>query len=206
MLEQTDVAEAYGLGGKPFWLVVVLLVVIVAGRSHGTYWLARGIAHGASGLGSGDGRGSALRRRLGAARSRLLAWGSSPSGRRAGEVLHRVGPFAVTLAYLTVGAQTAVFAAAGLARMSYPRFVLASVPGCIAWAFVWATVGLGALYGALALAARSPWLLAGVAVVLAVLAAAVRRRSARRRASARAPGSVDPGDAGHAPVAADEAR
>lgn len=206
MLEQTDVAEAYGLGGRPFWLVVVLLVVIVAGRSHGTYWLARGIAHGASGLGSGGGGGSALRRRLGAARGRLLAWGSSPSGRRAAEVLHRVGPFAVTLAYLTVGAQTAVFAAAGLARMSYPRFVLASVPGCIAWAFVWATVGLGALYGAVALAARSPWLLGAVAVALAALVIAVRRRSAPRRAQGRMHGAAGPGDAGQAPVVADEAR
>ncbi|MBB2921425.1 VTT domain-containing protein [Cellulomonas cellasea] len=175
MLEQTDVAEAYGLGGKPFWLVVVLLVAIVAARSHGTYWLARGVAHGASGLGAR--RASDRPSRLGAARARLLAWGASPSGRRAGEALRRVGPVAVTLAYLTVGAQTAVFAAAGLARMSYPRFVLASVPGCLAWAFVWATVGLGALWGAVALAARSPWLLAAVAA--AALGAVVWFRRSR---------------------------
>jgi membrane protein DedA with SNARE-associated domain len=204
VLEQTDVAEAYGLGGRPFWLVVVLLVVIVAARSHGTYWLARGVAHGASGLGVR--RASDRPTRLAAARGRLQTWGASPSGRRAAEALRRVGPFAVTLAYLTVGAQTAVFAAAGLARMSYPRFVLASVPGCIAWAFVWATVGLGTLYGAVALAARSPWLLAGVAVVLAALVVAVRRRAAGRRASTRTPRAADPGDAGQAPVAADETR
>ncbi|MFS0699196.1 DedA family protein [Cellulomonas sp. 179-A 4D5 NHS] len=184
MLEQTDVAEAYGLGGKPFWLVVVLLVVIVAARSHGTYWLARGVAHGASGLGTR--RASDRSSRLAAARGRLLTWGSSPSGRRAAEALRRVGPFAVTLAYLTVGAQTAVFAAAGLARMSYPRFVLASVPGCVAWAFVWATVGLGALWGAVALAARSPWLLAVVVAALVAVLVWHRRTRARR---VRLPGS-----------------
>lgn len=178
MLEQTDVAEAYGLGGKPFWLVVVLLVVIVAARSHGTYWLARGVAHGASGLGTR--RASDRSSRLAAARARLLTWGSSPAGRRATEALRRVGPFAVTLAYLTVGAQTAVFAAAGLARMSYPRFVLASVPGCVAWAFVWATVGLGALWGAVALAARSPWLLAVVVAALVTVLVWHRRTRARR--------------------------
>lgn len=203
MLGQTDVAEAYGLGGKPFWLVVVLLVVIVAARSHGTYWLARGVAHGASGLGSA-GPGSAVRRRRGAARARLLAWGSSPSGRRASEVLHRVGPFAVTLSYLTVGAQTAVFAAAGLARMSYPRFVLASIPGCVAWAVVWATVGLGALWGAVALAARSPWLVA-VAAALALAAVVVRHRAARRRSAGAGAGVASDGT-GPAPVTADEHR
>ncbi|MGW6129825.1 DedA family protein [Cellulomonas sp. NPDC055163] len=179
MLEQTDVAEAYGLGGKPFWLVVVLLVVIVAARSHGTYWLARGVAHGASGLGAR--RASDRPSRLASAHERLLTWGTSPSGRRAAEALRRAGPFAVSLAYLTVGAQTAVFAAAGLARMSYPRFVLASVPGCIAWAFVWATVGLGALWGAVALAARSPWLLVGAAAALTTAVVVVRHRRARRR-------------------------
>ncbi|WP_258723673.1 DedA family protein [Cellulomonas sp. NS3] len=204
MLEQTDVAEAYGLGGKPFWLVVVLLVVIVAARSHGTYWLARGVAHGASGLGAR--RASHRPSRLAAARERLLSWSAGPSGRRATEALRRVGPFAVTLAYLTVGAQTAVFAAAGLARMSYPRFVLASVPGCIAWAFVWATVGLGALWGAVALAARSPWLLAVVAVALTALAVAARRRSARRRAAARTHPGAGPGDAAPTPVTADDVR
>ncbi|GEA89258.1 DedA family protein [Cellulomonas cellasea] len=201
MLEQTDVAEAYGLGGKPFWLVVVLLVVIVAARSHGTYWLARGVAHGASGLGAR--RASDRPSRLGAAGARLLAWGASPSGRRAGEALRRVGPVAVTLAYLTVGAQTAVFAAAGLARMSYPRFVLASVPGCLAWAFVWATVGLGALWGAVALAARSPWLLVTVAVALLVLAVAVtRRRRTRRHPADMADAALDRPEA--APMGADE--
>lgn len=189
VLEQTDVAEAYGLGGRPFWLVVVLLVVIVAARSHGTYWLARGVAHGASGLGAR--RTSERPSRLAAARERLLVWSGSPSGRRAAEALRRVGPFAVTLAYLTVGAQTAVFAAAGLARMSYPRFVLASVPGCIAWAFVWATVGLGALWGAVALAARSPWLLVGAAVALGAVVVWRRRARARQQPS---PGVATPVD------------
>lgn len=191
VLEQTDVAEAYGLGGKPFWLVVVLLVVIVAARSHGTYWLARGVAHGASGLSTR--RSPDRPSRVAAARERLLAWGASPSGRRASEALRRVGPFAVTLAYLTVGAQTAVFAAAGLARMSYPRFVLASVPGCIAWAFVWATVGLGALWGAVALAARSPWLLA--AVVAGLVAVLVwHRRTRAQRAQQPGPEAPEPVD------------
>lgn len=175
---ETDVAEAYGLGGKPFWLVVVVLFLIVLARSHGTYWLARGVARGASGLGTAQ----VGARRGAAARARVHAWAASPAGRRASEALHRAGPVAVTLAYLTVGAQTAVFAAAGLARMSYVRFLVASIPGCVAWAFVWGTVGLGAVWGSVTLAARSPWLLAAVVALVSatVLVQARRRRAARR--------------------------
>jgi hypothetical protein len=191
---ETDVAEAYGLGGKPFWLVVVVLFLIVLARSHGTYWLARGVARGASGLGTaqaGAGRGAA-------ARARVHAWAASPAGRRASEALHRAGPVAVTLAYLTVGAQTAVFAAAGLARMSYVRFLVASIPGCVAWAFVWGTVGLGAVWGSVTLAARSPWLLAAVALGAAAMLVQARRRHAARRTNEHAaeltvtgPGATD---------------
>ena len=81
-------------------------------------------------------------------------------------LLHRWGPVAVTLAYLTVGVQTAVFAGSGLIRMPYARFTLASLPGAVGWAIVWATAGLGAVWAALALAARSPWALVAALVVL----------------------------------------
>jgi membrane protein DedA with SNARE-associated domain len=99
--------------------------------------------------------------------------------------VHRWGPFAVTLAYLTVGVQTAVFAGAGVLRMPYLRFTLASLPGAVAWAAIWGTVGIGAVWGALSLAAGSPWGLVALGVVIAAVAAA-GITATRRRATAPA--------------------
>lgn len=109
----------------------------------------------------------------------------TPPARRGLALVHRWGPLAVTAAYLTVGVQTTVFVAAGLVRMPYARFVVASVPGSVAWALVWGTVGLGAVWAAVRLAAASPWALAGVLVlaVAAVVALVVRRRRRARLAA-----------------------
>ncbi|MFI2752453.1 DedA family protein [Cellulomonas sp. P22] len=173
----TDVADSYGLGGRPFWLVVVALVVIVLARSHATYWVGRAASVGAGRL-AATGRGP---RWWTATRTRAASWGSTVPAQRATQAVHRWGPVAVTLAYLTVGAQTAVLVAAGVTRMPYLRFTLASIPGAIAWAFIWGTVGLGAVWAAAALAAESPWgLAAGVLVLAAAATWWVRhRRSAR---------------------------
>lgn len=110
----------------------------------------------------------------------------TPTARRGLALVHRFGPFAVTFAYLTVGVQTAVFVGAGLVRMPYPRFLAASLPGSVAWAFVWGTVGLGAVWAAVRLATASPWglaalLAAGAGVVAGLV---VRRRRVRRAGSA----------------------
>jgi membrane protein DedA with SNARE-associated domain len=193
----TDVAAAYGMGGWPFWAVVAGLFVVVMARSHLFYWLGRGVlggarrfvhAHddGADGVAAGPaadvaavpaadaGAPAAPPRRV----DRLLR---TPLARRGVALVHRWGPLAVTAAYLTVGVQTAVFVAAGLVRMPYVRFVAASIPGSVAWALVWGTVGLGAVWAAVRLAAASPWALAA-ALVVAVTAAVVLVVRRRRRA------------------------
>jgi hypothetical protein len=115
------------------------------------------------------------------ARARVRRLLTGPGARRGLAMVHRWGPFAVTLAYLTVGVQTVVFTSAGLLRMPYLRFTIASIPGSVAWAFIWGTVGLGAA----TLAAEQPWVLAGVLVLLlAVVAVLVLRRRSRRAAAA----------------------
>ncbi len=180
-----EVAAAYGLDGFPFAAVVGALFVIVLLRAQGTYWLGRGVAAGT------------IRMRVG---GRLAARLSGPGLARALAYLHRWGPVAVTLSFLTVGIQTMVNGAAGLTRMPYLRYTLAMVPGCIAWAFIYATVGLTAFYAAVTAAAGSPWALlvviaAGAAITRAVRAA--RRRSADRRTPDQRPvdGPVDGVDA-----------
>ncbi len=203
------------MAGWPFEAVIAALFVIVMGRSHAIYWLGRGVSGGTSALATrvahghdttpGGGVGAAEDAAAddpGGRQDRIRRMLTSPTARRGLTLVHRWGPFAVTLAYLTVGLQSAVFAGAGLLRMPYLRFTLASVPGSIAWAFVWGTVGLGAVWAAVALAAESPWALAGVLVLIAALVTAVvlrRRRTARRSSSAVAdaiaPGAGRPADA-----------
>lgn len=187
MRASTDVAAAYGLAGKPFVVVLVVLFAIVLARSHLTYWAGRAVVRGAQ-YGQEKIAGPAWWR---ATVLRIGAFASSSPARRGMALLHRWGPVAVTLAYLTVGVQTAVFAGSGLIRMPYPRFTLASLPGAAAWAVIWATVGLGAVWAALALAARSPWALAGVLVALAAVVAALVLRSRRRAVRAATPEATD---------------
>ncbi len=178
--DTTDVAAAYGLAGKPFVVVLLVLFAIVVARSHLTYWAGRAVVRGAQYGQERIGGPSWWRATV----LRIGTFASSAPARRGLALLHRFGPVAVTLAYLTVGVQTAVFAGAGLIRMPYARFTLASVPGAAAWALIWATVGLGAVWAALALAARSPWALAAVLVALAATVAtavAIRSRARARR-------------------------
>lgn len=184
----TDVAATYGMAGWPFWAVIGALFVIVMGRSHLFYWLGRGVFSGAGRLAervdapTAEGRFHTLR---GHAQRAM----TTPTARRGLAMVHRWGPLAVTFAYLTVGVQTAVFVGSGLLRMPYPRFFLASVPGAVAWAFIWGTVGLGAVWAAARLALASPWALAAViAVVIAAAATVVVLR--RRRRSTQAPSSA----------------
>ncbi len=172
----TDMAAAYGMAGWPFAAVIGALFVIVMARSHLFYWLGRGVFSGAGRLAdrvdqpTDEGRLHVLR-----AHARRLM--TTPTARRGLALIHRWGPLAVTFAYVTVGVQTAVFVGSGLLRMPYPRFLLASIPGSIAWAFIWGTVGLSAVWAAAQLALASPWALAGVLALLAgVVALVIHRR------------------------------
>lgn len=169
-------ADAYGLGDLPFAGLIAALFGIVFLRTQAFYWLSRGVAAGTVRI------------------ERVRKWAESPGVQRATDRLHRWGAPVVTLSYLTVGFQTAVNVAAGLTRMPFVRYLVAMVPGCIAWAFVWGTVGLGAFYGALALAAGSPWFLAAAiaAVVALVVAGVIVMRRRRARAAAAAEAGDDP--------------
>ncbi|WP_169165006.1 DedA family protein [Cellulomonas taurus] len=187
----TDMAAAYGMAGWPFAAVIGALFVIVLARSHLLYWLGRGVFSGAGRLADRvdhptvqptdqppqPGRLHVLR----AHSQRLM---TTPTARRALALIHRWGPLAVTFAYVTVGIQTAIFVGSGLVRMPYPRFVVASIPGSIAWAFIWGTVGLGAVWAAAQLALASPWALVGVLVLLVAAVAGVVTVRRRRAANA----------------------
>ena len=147
--------------GSPFLIAFAALFGIVFARAQLTYWAARGLVAGAG-------------------RTRLADKLDDPKTLRITEALNRWGPPLITLSFLTVGIQTAVNAAAGLTRMSWPRYTAWMVPGCLAWAAIYATVGLAAAQAWIALAARSawaPWIALGVVVAVVALVIVLRRRT-----------------------------
>ena len=148
------------LDGKPFAITFAVLFGIVLLRAQATYWLGRGVT-------------------AGALHTPLKAKLESPKTTRAIDALNRWGAPLVTVSFLTVGFQTVVNAAAGLIRMPWVRYTIAMLIGCAAWAAIYATVGIAAVEGMLALAAHSPWALAGVLIVVIGVVVAVilvRRR------------------------------
>jgi membrane protein DedA with SNARE-associated domain len=106
----------------PFPLVVAALFVIVMLRANGTFWLGR--------LGSAGARHTRL--------ARLL---SSPRYLRAAEWVDRYGPPVVAVSFLTIGFQTLANLAAGVTGMKLRHYLPAVTVGCVAWAFLYATLG-----------------------------------------------------------------
>jgi len=131
-------------------------------RSQAIYWAGRGVTAGA------------LRSRWG---ERL----DSPQVHRATRTVEKWGMPIVPLAFLTVGFQSAVFAAVGLLRVHWLRYTLWTVPGALVWAAVWGGSGLAVVAALWAVARQSPWAFAGLVLALAALATAVTLWFRRRR-------------------------
>lgn len=153
------------LDDLPFWPLVATLLVIVFCRAQATYWVARLAVTGAS-------------------RSRLGRWVDSVAVRRGSALLDRRGLPVVAVSFLTVGLQTVMNAAAGLARVPWWRYTAAMLVGCVAWAFVYATVGLAVFWAVLAAVAGSPWVVLALVTVVAAVAVGWGVARRRRRASA----------------------
>ena len=163
------------LDGKPFALVVSVLFVIVLLRAQGTYWIGRGVT-------------------VGVLHTPLAGRISGPRTTRAISAVNRWGPPLVTVSFLTIGFQTVVNAAAGLIRMPWLRYTTAMLIGCLAWALIYATVGIAAFEASVALAARSPWLLIAVLALIAVgvVAALAAHRRRDSQLAAEQPWSEPP--------------
>ncbi len=136
----------------PFIWAFLTLFVVAMLRSNATYWAGRGLAAG--------GRKTRLQKPL-----------DSQAMLRAEKIIARWGAPAVSVSFLTVGVQTAVNMSAGLGRMPLRRYIPATVVGSMAWASIYATIGLAAFDAALAAAAGSP--LALLALVLLAASAAL---------------------------------
>jgi membrane protein DedA with SNARE-associated domain len=167
------------LADRPFWLAFAVLYLAATARGQATYWIARVVTE------------QALHRvhPTGGWRLRAHRALEGEGTRRGVDALRRWGLVAVPVAYLTVGLQTMVLAGAGVLRIGWARFSLAQLPGALAWAAIYSTIGFAVWGAALAAAAGSPWGIAGtVAVVLAVVAVVVlRRRGAQDDGASTAP-------------------
>ncbi|MDO5493589.1 MAG: VTT domain-containing protein [Nesterenkonia sp.] len=147
---------------QPLAAAIGLLFVVVFLRAGATYLLGRGAHRLAD-----RGRGAAVLR--------------SPKVIAATGAVNRWGAPVVALSFLTVGFQTALNAAAGLTRMPVSRYLPALIVGGLAWATLYATVGLAAAALWLQLFLHSPWAawIAVIAAVAAVTAVVMRRRAHR---------------------------
>ena len=109
------------------------------------------------------GRGAAA----GAWRTSLRRYLSGPVYLRARTFVHRWGPWAIPLCFMTVGLQTAVIATAGVTRMPWRRFLPAMLLGALIWGIIYGTVGMAVVWAVLAAALASPWAAAGLVAALA---------------------------------------
>jgi membrane protein DedA with SNARE-associated domain len=155
--------------------VFIVFFVGAMARGQAIYWLARVITDRALALGEPP---PGWRRRA-------YHWLHSEGVTRARASLARWGWPLVPFAYLTVGFQSMVMAAAGMVRMSWKVFALAQIPGSLAWALIYTTVGF-AFWGAFFAAVRGNpgWAVLLVALLVGAVLL-VRRRRRRRQVAAR---------------------
>lgn len=158
----------------PFWLVFSFLTVVVFLRAQGTYWLGRWAT-------SLTLRHARPRREW---QRRLVDRLEASAADQGIAAIHRWGIGVVPVSFLTVGFQTMVNAGAGLLRMPWPTYTVAMIPGCLAWATIYSTIGFAVWEAALAAAAGSPWGIAGMVAAAIVVTASLLVR--RRRRNARA--------------------
>ncbi|SMO43710.1 membrane protein DedA, SNARE-associated domain [Propioniciclava tarda] len=152
-----------------FWIALAGLFAIAMLRGQGTYWLARLVAHGSTRV-TENSRPWRLR---------VAAWLDGPRVAVGRRLLGRWGLPLITICYLTVGLQTIILASAGLLRVGWVRFTLAQLPGAIAWAWIYSTIGIAAFEALLGAAISSPL---GIAVIAAVAVVVIATIVVRRRA------------------------
>lgn len=161
----------------PYWLAVALLVLGAMLRGQLMYWIGYAVTHQAI---KGAARRPSDTARRGPIR-RTIDWlddGGADPGVRA---LRRWGLAMVPFSYVTVGFQSMVQAGAGILRITWWKYVLAQIPGAIAWGVFYATVGFAAWELALSAALRSPLGIAGIIALIALIVVSIKfaRRSGR---------------------------
>lgn len=155
----------------PFWIAFTGLFLIVTARGQATYWIARVVTEQAL----------ARTHPVTGWRASVHRWlqGDGPARGRA--AIRTWGLVMVPLCHLTIGVQTLVLAGAGMLRIGWLRFTLWQIPGALAWALIYATIGFAVWQATLAAIAGSPLALAGLAAILLVVGTTMVLAHRRRR-------------------------
>ncbi|PZG19851.1 hypothetical protein C1I98_37785 [Spongiactinospora gelatinilytica] len=153
------------LFGLPLWLVTLIGGVALFGAFQVYYWVGRRLGEKLY--------ESRVGARLGRGRIQKVE-----------KVVARWGALAVYACFWVPMLRHTLPWVAGVLRVSYPWYVVASALGCLTWVPVTMFGLYTVIWGWLALAARSPLAAAGAAAALAaVIAAVVLVRRRRRRAT-----------------------
>ena len=159
-------------GDFPVAATFVLFFFGAMVRGQATYWLGRVITeqslkriHPKSGW-----------------RKAVHDWLQGDAVARGSGLVRRFGLAIVPFAYLTVGLQTVIIAAAGVLRINVLHFTLAQIPGSLAWAGIYTTTGFAVWAAAVSAAAGNPVVIAVLAVLAVALVAYLVLRRRRREA------------------------
>jgi len=167
------------LADGPWWWLFGFLFVVVFLRAQATYWIGRSLRRGLAGPSLPDAEGTPVREPS-QRRARMIKRFSGPTWQRAQTFLDHWGFVGVPLSFLTIGFQTVVNAAAGFGRMRWDLYTVAMLPGCAAWAAIYAVLGVGLIEAW----SRSPWLFAGIIAAIVLAAWGFTAWRARRSAIA----------------------
>ncbi|MGC5629103.1 DedA family protein [Georgenia sp. Z1344] len=173
------------LAGWPFWVVFVVLYLGATARGQMIYWLGRWATH----------LTVTRTHPTGGWQARAHGWLSGEGPQRGVDALRRWGLVMVPIGYLTVGFQSMIQAGAGILRIAWWKYSIAQVPGALAWAAIYSTIGF-AVWGALIAAfAGSPLGLLVIAALLVVgFTTFALHRRARRRSADATPADTLPAD------------
>ncbi len=157
---------SWASSGPPLF---IFLFFVVFWRAQLTYWLGRGAAKGA--LASAEKNGL---------RGKIAAWFNGPVPKYGARLLEQWGIVIIPLCFLTVGVQTAVNAGAGIVQMTWKKYTLAMIPGCIAWSIMYGLGMLAVWMTVVRAAAGSVWAWLGLMAVATVVATVVLFKRRRR--------------------------
>ena len=156
--------------------IAVFLTVVVFSRSQATYWMAR-LLTGSFLANSRHSQRPLVRR--------IRTWLERASVQRGIDAVDRWGLLIIPLSFLTIGFQTLVHAGAGVLRLRWVPYTLASIPGYIAWAILYTAIFIAAFRTGQALLLGKAWafgICTALVVALGIFIIARRNKLAQQRA------------------------
>lgn len=159
------------LDAGPFLLVYLFLLGVVFCRAQATYWLGWYVT-------------TKLTKNVpeGGWRRRFYTWSEQQSVKNGIDTIHRRGWIIIPLSFLTVGFQSIIQFAAGLIKFTPAKYTAAMIPGCLAWALIYSTIGFSVWGALIAAFAGSVY---GIALVIVLIVIVILLLRWRKRAQLR---------------------